>query len=319
MPSKELNYIICGEALFDVFIEQGVAANATAVPLDAKVGGSPFNVAIGLARLNRHSSLLAGVSTDFLGDRLVSVLESEQVATDYITRKNAPTTLALINVDKNGVPSYAFYGAGAADRSLLPEDTAITPDAMTAIHLGSYSIVAQPTADSLLGLVKRCSGKCLISLDPNIRPVVEPDMSVWRERLDTLVPLVDMIKVSDEDLEAVYPERKPEEITEQWLAAGVKLVVLTRGGDGASMWSQQGHADISTPEVDVVDTVGAGDTFQAALLDSVGNLYQDNPDSWAKKLDGAQLATIGIFAAAAAAITCSRSGADLPRRDEIQL
>ncbi len=316
---NDINYIVCGEALFDVFIEQGVAANATAVPLDARVGGSPFNVAIGLARLNRKAALLAGVSSDFLGSRLVAVLESEQVSTDYIVRKEAPTTLALINVDQQGVPSYAFYGAGAADRSLLPADVAIEPPPMTALHLGSYSIVAQPTADSLLTLVQRCSGHCLISLDPNIRPVVEPDMNVWRKRLEILVPLVDMIKVSDEDLAALYPEHKPEAVTARWLAAGAKLVVLTRGGDGASMWSQHGHADISTPEVDIVDTVGAGDTFQAALLDSVGNLYQKNPESWAKSLDGAQLATLGIFSAAAAAITCSRSGADLPRRDEIVL
>ena len=319
MSDNELTYIVCGEALFDVFIEQGIAANATSVPLAAKVGGSPFNVAIGLARLNRKSALLAGVSTDFLGGRLVSVLESEQVSTDHIARKNAPTTLALINVDEQGVPSYAFYGAGAADRALLAEDVAINPDGMTAIHLGSYSIVAQPTADSLFELVQRCRDRCLISLDPNIRPVVEPDMQVWRDRLDQLVPLVDMIKVSDEDLEALYPDRKPEAVTAAWLESGAKLVVLTRGGDGASMWSQHGHADISTPEVDVVDTVGAGDTFQAALLDSVGNLYRKNPDSWSNALDGAQLATIGIFAAAAAAITCSRSGADLPRLDEITL
>lgn len=310
-------FIICGEALIDIFVDDNSKSVQTSFPLQASVGGSPFNVAIGLARLGQHVSLLTGLSTDIFGQRLSSVLVSEGVSQELIVKKDSPSTVAFIEKNKEGVPSYLFLGEGAADRSLSTADIDIQMDTPTAIHLGSYSIVAQPTADSLLGLVKNFSGKCLISLDPNIRAIVEPDMKVWQIRVEELVTLADIVKISDEDLELLYPDNAPEDILEKWLDTGLKMIVLTRGGEGSTLWSSQAKVNVATPNITVIDTVGAGDTYQAALLESLGNLIADHGYEWATQLSSDKLTEIGSYAAAAAAITCSRQGADLPTKSEI--
>jgi len=310
-------FIVCGEALIDIFIENKNHATAYQFPLQACVGGSPFNVAIGLARLQQPVSLLTALSNDMFGKRLSSVLEAEGVSQDLIINKQLPTTVAFIEKDKNGVPTYSFLGEGAADRSIQKDDINIKSEVPIGIHLGSYCIVAQPTADSFFSFVKEYSGKCLISLDPNIRAIVEPDMEVWKKRVDELVEHTDILKVSDEDLELMYPDVKPETIVENWLATGLKMAVLTRGAEGSTLWSEQGKIDVITPKIKVADTVGAGDTYQSALLDSVGNLFKEFGQEWSQQLSTEKLKEIGVFAAAAAAITCSRQGADLPTKDEV--
>ncbi|WP_299879582.1 carbohydrate kinase [uncultured Cocleimonas sp.] len=310
-------FVICGEALIDIFVEDNQRPPAESFPMQACVGGSPFNVAIGLARLGQSAALFTGISNDMFGKRLSTVLEEENVSQELIVKKSLPTTVAFVEKDKNGVPTYSFYGEGTADRSITSDDINFDIDDPIAIHLGSYSIVSQPTADSLLSLVKKYSGKCLISLDPNIRAIVEPDMKVWQNRVDELVSLADIVKVSDEDLELMYPDTAPEEIIQKWLATGLKLIVLTRGGEGSSLWSAQAHTNLETPKIKVIDTVGAGDTYQAALLDSVGGLFAQYGNDWSEQLDENKLKEIGNFSAAAAAITCSRQGADLPTKTEV--
>jgi fructokinase len=177
--------------------------------------------------------------------------------------------------------------------------------------------VVQPVGDTLLHLVKRESGKRLISLDPNVRLNPQPDIHLWRARIDELVQHADLIKVSDEDLHLLYPEQSPESVLQGWLQHRCQLVFLTRGGDGASVFSRQ-HGHWSAPAVKVVmaDTVGAGDTFQAALiawltehaLDSVEGLQQ---------LSREQIDRMLGFAIRAAAMTCGKTGPDLPYRDQL--
>ena len=309
-------FVICGEALIDMFVDN-TQSNTYQFPLKACVGGSPFNVAIGLARLGKPVSLLTGLSNDIFGKRLNDVLEIEGVSRQLIIEKQLPTTVAFIEKDDEGIPSYLFLGEGAADRSLTLEDVDLKIDTPLGIHLGSYTIVAQPTADSLLSLVKKYSGKCVISLDPNIRAIVEPDMKLWQDRVEELVKLADILKVSDEDLELMHPGIDPEEIVKRWLATGLKMAVLTRGGDGSTLYSAQGQVYVNTPKVAVVDTVGAGDTYQAAILDLVGSLIDEYGKGWSEQLSLNKLSEMGSYAAAAAAITCSRQGADLPSRHEI--
>lgn len=310
-------FVVCGEALIDIFVEKDTQSTPDQFPLNACVGGSPFNVAIGLSRLGQSSALLTGLSNDMFGKRLETVLTREGVSQEFIVDKKLPTTVAFVEKDDKGVPTYSFYGEGTADRSLELEDVDLKGETPLAIHLGSYSIVSQPTADSLLALVKKYSGKCLISLDPNIRAVVEPDMKVWQVRVEELVKLSDVVKVSDEDLELLYPDLNPEQVAENWFATGLKMIVLTKGGEGSSLWSSQARVDIKNPSIQVVDTVGAGDTYQSALLDSVGELIKAEGDNWTNKLTSEKLNQIGTYAASAAAITCSRQGADLPTKAEV--
>ena len=310
-------FVVCGEALFDVFTAEVVDQAAFEVPLSARVGGSPLNVAVGLARLGCPVAMLTGLSTDFLGERLLASLQSEGVKTHLIARKQAPTTLGFVQQDVAGVPSYAFYGNGAADRLLTLDDINVDLEGTAVIHFGSYSIVAQPTADSYFALAQQHSGKRLLSLDPNVRLNVEPRLEIWKQRIAELLPLVDVLKVSDEDLHLLYPEQQPGSIVESWLQQGPQLVALTRGGKGASLWSHHGQVDVPGQSVKVIDTVGAGDTFQASLLDAVVHL-KNSTAVWSEQLNNETLFKIGHTATVAAAITCSRRGANLPTRAEIQ-
>nr|CAA6828046.1 MAG: Fructokinase (EC [uncultured Thiotrichaceae bacterium] len=311
-----MTFVVCGEALFDVFVRSD-SEKPGELAFDALVGGSPLNVAVGLSRLGQSSALLTGLSTDFFGERLDAVLRSENVSTDFLARKAAPTTLGFVQKDDQGVPSYAFYNNGAADCSLVEADIEVDLQDTRFLHVGSYTLVVTPTADTLFKLIEREAGKRLISMDPNIRPTVEPDMKVWQQRVGALLPLVDIIKVSDEDLDALHPGRAPEEVQAEWLAQGAKLVVLTMGGEGAVLQSDLAKVTVKAPKITVVDTVGAGDTFQTALLDYVSDLDQQEGE-WHERLDAEMLKRIGHYAVTAAAITCSRQGADLPTKDEVQ-
>lgn len=306
-------FLVCGEALFDLFAE---ATADDSLRFDGRIGGSPFNVAVGLARLGRPAALFTGLSTDFLGQRLAAALAKDGVATGFLLRKNVPTTLSLVGLAADGSPSYAFYGRGAADRSVevgeIPELTRETGS----IHFGSYSLVTPPTADAFAALADREARRRLISLDPNVRLNVEPDLDVWRARVQAMVARADLIKVSGEDLTAMYPGRSAQAMAERWLAEGVRLVVVTSGADGAAGFTQRDRVAVAGERVQVVDTVGAGDSFQAALLcalDEVGGASRVGLEG----LDAALLRRCLAFAGRAAAITCTRRGADLPRRSEL--
>ena len=310
-------FLICGEALFDIFIHDHIAADANTIPLVARAGGSPLNVSIGLARLGREVAMLAGISTDLLGDRLVAVLESEQVSTRFIRRKPAPTTLSFVQQNSDGKPDYVFYGEGAADRCLASTDIEMSLDGIQCVHLGSYSLVVPPSADSLYQLAVKASAKRIISLDPNVRPTVEPDLQCWRDRIDSLIDLVDVIKLSDEDMSLLYPEKDPESILQRWRNRGVQLTIMTQGEAGALLISQRGDAQIEAYHIHVADSVGAGDSFQAIVLDELMALKSNYGDHWHTHLNSEHLKIIGESATIGAAITCSRSGADLPTRAEL--
>ncbi|MGY1890604.1 fructokinase [Pseudomonas asplenii] len=310
-------YLVCGEALFDFFSEDDASGLASKVNFKAIAGGSPFNVAVGLRRLGVDSALFGGLSTDYLGRRLQQVLQDEGVRPDYLVDFAAPTTLAMVAVGANGSPHYSFRGEGCADRQLgLAHLPALGPE-VRGLHIGSFSLVVQPIGDTLLTLVQRESGKRLITLDPNVRLNPEPNIDLWRERIATLVPLADLIKVSDEDLSLLYPEQDPQRVIEGWLEHRCQVVFLTRGGDGATVFSRQ-HGTWSVPaaSIKIADTVGAGDTFQAALITWLTEHGLDSVEG-VQKLAREQIDAMLRFAVKAAALTCSKTGPDLPYRHQL--
>jgi fructokinase len=312
-------YLVCGEALFDFFSENDASGLASKVNFKAIAGGSPFNVAVGLRRLGVDAALLTGLSTDYLGRRLLQVLQDEGVCQDYLLDFAAPTTLAMVAVGANGSPQYSFRGEGCADRQLQLEHLPTLGPEVRGLHIGSFSLVVQPIADTLLALVRRESGKRLISLDPNVRLNPEPDIDLWRNRIATLVELADLIKVSDEDLHLLYPGQDPAQVIDGWLQHRCQLVFLTRGGEGASVFSRA-HGSWSTPAsaVKIVDTVGAGDTFQAALIAWLTEQQLDSVEG-VKQLGREQIDSMLKFAVQAAALTCSKTGPDLPYRKQLDL
>lgn len=306
-------FVVCGEALMDVFGGEDTPAG---VQLDARVGGSPFNVAIGLARLAQPVAFLSQISTGFLGERLMRALGAEGVDTSTVQRSDAPTTLSLVGLDARGVPSYAFYGEGCADRRLTPDALALLPEGVRALNFGSYATVVGPTSVTQRMLVEREHGRTLIAYDPNVRLNVEPRLDAWTDQIDWMLPRTHLLKVSDEDLRLLFPGTEPAALAARWLSAGVGLVVVTRGGEGAEAWAAGRHVHVPPQRVEVVDTVGAGDTFQAALLTWLAEHDRLAPAA-VRDWSAPDLEAMLDFAGRAAAITCSRRGADLPRRHEL--
>lgn len=316
--------LVCGEALIDLFVgeDDGTALAARAAP-----GGSPFNVAIALGRLGRAAGFCGGLSTDRFGDVLAERLAAAGADTAFAPRLPAPTTIGVVAPRPNGDVSYAFHGHGAADRSLTAADLpASLPDAVTALTFGSFSLAVDPAGAAYLALARREAGRRVISLDPNLRAMVTPDIAAWRARLADFLACADIVKASAEDVADGFGVDPADEaalaaLARSWLAGGARLVVVTHGPGGAQAWlrTAEGVAGLAVPgrAVKVADTVGAGDTLHAALLarlDAQG------------LLDPAGLAALGpdavrdalAFAVAAASITCERPGANPPTLAEVE-
>lgn len=307
-------FLVCGEALFDFFLESEDGPGAATY--DARAGGSPFNVAIGLARLGQDVAMMTGLSSDLLGQRLETVLRNENVSTDFVVRTDRPTTLSLVGLDTEGVPAYQFFDRDSANTGLTKADLPPLTSQISGLHFGSFSIASAPIADALAALAED-HRDLFIALDPNIRPTVEPDMGLWRRRLAVLYGCANLVKISAEDLELVYPDMSADAFAAMLLERGVGLVVVTDGGGEARGWAPGGISAVAAPPVtNVVDTVGAGDTFQAALIASLLR-RNDDPIKSLLNLSASDLATILDYAARAAAITCSRRGADMPRATEL--
>ncbi|NRG16593.1 carbohydrate kinase [Rhizobiales bacterium] len=299
--------LVCGEALFDLFAEE----TATGFQIDARIGGSPFNVAVGLSRLETQAAFFSGLSTDLFGRRLRQALKSEGVDLRFAVQKNAPTTLSVVSLGPDGSPEYAFNGEGAADRLIETGDLPKLDDKIEAIHLGSFSALVEPVGMSVLDLVRRESARRVISYDPNIRPTVVPDMESWRARLEELLDHVHILKISAEDLENLYSGADRVTLAASWIERGVRLVIVTDGGKGAYGFTAGRELHVPGRTVDVADTVGAGDSFQAALLAALSRKGLLKADRL-RNIDVDTLSAILSFAVDAAAITCSRRGADLP-------
>ncbi len=310
-------FLSCGDALIDFFQSPVVAAKRVsgAVELSGHVGGSPLNVAIGLARLGFPTAYLTKNSRDVFGHTIAAYLTVNNVSTSFLVETDLNTTLAIVATRADGSVDYAFYTNGTADRSLYVDELpAMLDPSIACIHVASYSTVCEPTASSLLALVTREAGSRLISYDPNIRPSIEPDLDVWRDRLAAFGACAHLVKASDQDVETLYPGQSFDAFAAERIAAGAQLVFITRGAKGAVGYSADGRrAEVDGVAVKVVDTVGAGDTFQAACL----TYLADHGLLRADRAAGTDLEDLMGFAVNAAAITCSRRGADLPSRADL--
>lgn len=306
-------FLVCGEALFDVFPEDN--SKIGSVKFDARAGGSPFNVAIGLARLHVPAALLTGISKDMLGQKLAALLADEGVSTHYLVRSGRRTTLSLVGLDKSGSPSYSFYGIGSADCGVKFKHLPDISDEISGLHFGSYSTVVRPVAKAFSKLAKLQNDK-FITYDPNIRLTIEADLNVWRTAVRDFAQSADLIKISREDYDLLYSNENPDERVQHWFDVGVKLVILTDGGKQIKAWSSAGfELSVTPPSFTIVDTVGAGDTFQAAIIKCF--LEYGNPKQDLVTINKVDLTSILKYAATAAALTCTRRGADLPRLAEM--
>lgn len=306
--------LVCGEALIDLFIG---APSPTGLSADAVAGGSPFNVAIGLGRLGRTSAFLSTLSEDVFGDFLAGKLADAGVSPAYIQRCPNPTTLSVVATSATGEPQYSFYAPDSADRALKPSSLpSPLPPNIKAIAAGSYALGVEPIASAIETLLKREAGARVISLDPNVRPRVVGNLKAYRDRFEGLLAHATIVKASDEDIHLLYPGADLIEAAGAWLKLGPALVIVTRGAQGPLAVSGSSLIERAAPRVEVVDTVGAGDTFHAGLLSWLDAHDRLTPQSIAA-LGDAEITQALDFAAAAAAIVCTRRGANPPSWDEV--
>lgn len=309
-------FLVCGEALYDLFVEDG--DDFGRLSIDGLVGGSPLNVAIGISRLGGKVAYFGALSTDMLGDRLLSRLAEEGVDTSHVLRSGRRTTISMVGLDGRGHPAYVFYGAGSADTNIEERDLPDLPDTITGLHFGSYSSVVEPASASFRKLCER-NGDKFISFDPNVRLNVEKDIGVWQNRLQDFAGVSDLVKLSREDLNLIFPDTPVETKVQEWLSLGVKLAVLTNGATGITAWHAScGRVEYRPAPVKVVDTVGAGDSFQAALLTLLSEMGDGDPGRAVDALNEDRIMRLLAFAEGAARATCTRRGADLPRRADLR-
>jgi fructokinase len=306
-------FLVCGEALFDMFVH---TSDTDGLSLEAVPGGSPFNVALGLARLGQRAEFFSSLSDDVMGRKLVRFIEGEGVGLRHSRRSSTPTTLGIVELNAAGSADYAFYGTVAMRAAITPVELPALENEIRVIHLGSIAAVLGPGAPALATLVEREHDRRLISYDPNVRATIEPDLDIWRAALGRLSGAAHLIKVSSDDLALLYPGHSHEAIAGRWLQKAARLVVITRGAGGAAAWTRRAKAEIPGASVTVVDTVGAGDSFQAALLAGLAEMGCLTPDAL-DELAPEKLSRLLDFAGQAATLTCGRRGADLPRRDAI--
>ncbi|MCI5097794.1 MAG: carbohydrate kinase [Rhodobacteraceae bacterium] len=300
--------LCCGEALIDMIPSGGGPMEYRACP-----GGAALNAALALGRLGQNCGLVAGISTDPFGSFLEQTLRDNAVDTSTLIRSDRPTTLAFVHL-QNGDASYSFYDQASAGRKLQVADLPDLPVPPTAMLMGGISLASDPCGATWEALAGRSAGNTVLMLDPNIRSALITDPPRMRARLERMLALADIVKVSEEDLDWLAPGDPEQWITE---TARQSLLLVSRGERGASAYTPKGLVvEAAAPESRVVDTVAAGDTFNAAFLTWLSeNGLLERPSF--QDLTTIQLERALSFACSVASLSVERRGANPPWRGEL--
>ncbi|MFA8441461.1 carbohydrate kinase [Yoonia sp.] len=299
--------LCCGEALIDMLPRETAAGESAFAP---HAGGSVFNTAIALGRLDAPVQFFSGLSSDLFGDVLRAELAASQVDASPADISDRPTTLAFVKLT-DGHASYAFYDENTAGRMLSADD--LPKVSADALFFGGISLMVEPSGASYEALMLREAPNRLTMIDPNIRPSFIRDETAYRTRLTRMMGAADIIKTSDEDFEWIVGNADANALL---ASTGAQVILLTRGGDGVSIVTADGTYDVAAEKAQVVDTVGAGDTFSAgfmAQLHKSGHLTKDG----IKQATETDLRAAAAFGAKVAAITVSRAGANPPWTSEL--
>lgn len=289
----------------------------------AQPGGSPANVAVGLARLGVPTAMLARLADDPFGQRLREHLSSNGVDLRFAVFATESSSLTIVNLTDEGVANYDFRVDRAADWQWTDAELEpVRPGEFDAIHVGSLAMILEPGASALRRLVERARGHTTICFDPNIRPALMGSRDPVRARVEELVQMADVVKASAEDIEWLYPGVPHEDCLSSWRSSGPSLVVITQGPDGALATGGQTRDVVGRPgvRVEVVDTVGAGDTFMSALIAGLHRrgLLGAAGRSQLEQLPESTTVQLLDEALEAASITCTRLGADPPTVDDLK-
>jgi len=306
--------LCCGESLIDMIPEQTIKGGSGFVP---HAGGAIFNTAIGMGRLECRVGLMSGMSTDIFGQQLMAELTTSNVDTSNVILSDRPTTLAFVQLT-DGQASYLFYDENSAGRMIEVEDMPYQLEAVTTFLLGGISLHCDPGAEAYVQFAETHANGSVVMVDPNIRPSFISNEIRFRDRIERMLRLADIVKVSDEDLNWLFPESETIEIKVARLQKlGPGIVVLTRGSSGVKAWKPEGNSIfVDSLKVDVVDTVGAGDSFNAGFLTSLANAGLLNKGT-IRLISESDIVSALNFGVRTAAITVGRVGANPPWKDEL--
>jgi fructokinase len=304
--------ISLGEALIDFISVKGLE-------FQGFPGGSPFNTAVAIARQGVSCRYLGRVSEDLFGNQLMDYLEKNHVSTEMAFRTDDASTLSFIQKQPDGQALYAFFSNGTADRFWTGEEleNCELPSQAKMMHFGSISLSQEPCGSVLSRFIEEKASHLLLSFDPNIRPSLVPDREVYMERFRRLCRISGIVKLSDEDLDWLFPGIPVEKAVSQLLDEGVSLVALTEGKAGARLVTPSHSVSSPLYDLPVSDTVGAGDTFHGALLSFLYKRECFDKEA-VRRLSPRALEELGSFANKAAGINCSRTGADPPSAADME-
>lgn len=304
--------LCCGEALIDMLPRESVTGEPAFAPY---AGGAVFNSAIALGRLGVPTEFFSGLSTDLFGQQIRDVLSSSNVGSAYADLSARPTTLAFVRL-VDGHATYTFYDENTAGRMLAEEKLPVLGSAVEAMLFGAISLIPEPCGSAYEALMRREHGNRVTMLDPNIRPGFIPDKEKHLARMRRMMAMADIVKLSDDDLDWFGETGSHAEIAVRWLEAGPKLVIITGGAKGAKGFTNRHTVSVAAQPVRVVDTVGAGDTFNAGVLASLHDQGLLTKPALASLSDVAIHAALSL-GAKASAVTVSRAGANPPWRHEL--
>ena len=303
--------LISGEALIDLIPDPEKDRR-----YDAALGGSPYNVAIGLGRLGAPTAFVSRISADANGEGLAAALARDGVDLSYVARDPRPTPLAFVMRGTARTGSrYSFYLDATAFDGRWPFPSA-WPAGARHLHVGSIAAVDPRHGESVVAALARARELATTSYDPNIRPLVTPDRDSVVALVERQASLSSVVKASSEDLEWLYPGCAVEDTLSRWARLGPSFCVATLGDRGAVAFLGDRRLSVAAPKVDIVDTVGAGDSFMSALLAAMDRDGALGPGAAKPSLD--RLDAWLVLAATAAAITCTRKGSDPPTRAEVR-
>ncbi|WP_314194464.1 carbohydrate kinase [uncultured Arthrobacter sp.] len=302
---------VIGESLVDIIDDQ---RRGTSDP-EMHPGGSPLNVAVGCARLDLRTTLVTHFAEDRYGRMIADHLDSNRVGS--IVGGSEPTSTALASLDAAGAAQYTFSIGWDINGASIPALAAA--ESSLHVHTGSIATALPPGNKSVRGLVDAARPHATISFDPNCRPAISPDVAAAREQAEDFVAASDIVKASDEDLLWLYPNRTLEESIAAWLDLGPSLVALTRGANGPVLMTGQERVQMPGEPIAVADTVGAGDSFMAGLISGLAQMDMLGAAGrpHLRKLSPDDLHALAAYANRAAAITCSRQGANPPTSAEL--
>lgn len=304
--------ICCGEALIDMLPRSLETGEDVFLPVP---GGAIFNTAIALGRLGEDVGFISGISVDMFGEQLIEALKASNVSDKYCIRNDQPSTLAFVKLT-DGNAEYSFFDELSAGRSVSKSDLPKIDSSVNVLHFGAISLIPEPSGSAYEALLLDQTNSCVISFDPNIRTSFIKDVNGHRSRIERMAAASDIIKVSDEDLAWIANGADVDTQIKSWLNGSASVVIVTRGGEGADVFTGDYNFNAPANKTTVVDTVGAGDTFNAGLLAGLqraGVLEKHKLKSVEQDIfrDAVKLAN------QVASVTVSRAGANPPWQREL--